>query len=134
MKYEAIAQRPLDRIGGILSKLEKIWHYYPEHSLRALVLEATIYANAVESDFPLASIADIEDIAYPEDHRLHQTCNLEMGIAALEKLHENEPLPPVPIQTALLGKVADRWRKQPDLRLGQLLSNDHFIAELENEA
>ena len=131
MKHTSKVQRPFGRIGHVLSQLQKIWHYYPEHSLRALVLEITIYANAAESNFPLTSLADIEDIAYPEGHLLHQSRNLEMGIAALEKFHEGEPLPPVPIQTAMLGKLSDRWRKQPEMRLGQLLSNDAILAELD---
>ena len=131
MKHTSKVQRPFGRIGHVLSRLQKIWHYYPEHSLRALVLEITIYANAAESNFPPTSIADIEDIAYPEEHLLHQSRNLEMGIAALEKFHEGEPLPPAPIQTAMLGKLADRWRKQPEMRLGQLLSNDAAMAELD---
>ena len=76
---------------------------------------------------------DIEDIAYPNGHYLHESRSLETGIAALEKQHENEPLPPVPIQTALLGKVSDAWRKQPQMRLGQLLSNKLLVTELEAE-
>lgn len=131
MKHTSKVQRPFGRIGHVLSRLQKIWHYYPEHSLRALVLEITVYANAAESNIPLISIADIEDIAYPEGHLLHESRNLEMGIVALEKFHEGEPLPPVPIQTAMLGKLADRWRKQPEMRLGQLLSNDAVLAELD---
>lgn len=73
---------------------------------------------------------EIEDIAYPEGHFLHQSRNLEMGIEALEKQHEHQALPPVPIQTALLGKVGDAWRKTPQMRLGQILSNDQLMAEL----
>jgi hypothetical protein len=99
----------------------------------ALVLETSIYANEVKSELPLTSMAEIEDIAYPEGHLLHQSRNLEMGIDALEQRHKNGPLPPVPIQTALLGKVADHWRKHPQMRLGQILSNERLMGGLEEQ-
>jgi hypothetical protein len=133
MKHTSKVQRPYGRIGHVLSRLKKIWHYYPEHSLMALVLETSIYANEVNSELPLTCMAEIEDIAYPEGHLLHQSRNLEMGIDALEKRYKNDPLPPVPIQTALLGKVADHWRKHPQMRLGQILSNEHLMAGLEEQ-
>jgi|SRR5665213_1167801 len=133
MKHASMVQRPFGRIGHILTRLKKVWHYYPEHSLTALVMETAIYANEVKSDCPLTSMADIEDIAYPAGHLLHQSRDLEMGIDAIEKRHENEHLPPVPIQTAILGKVADHWRKHPQMRLGQILSNKLLMAELEEQ-
>jgi hypothetical protein len=132
MGHSLAGKRPSARIDRILSRLRRIWHYYPEHSLPALVLETTIYANHVESDLPLTGMGDIEDIPYPEGHRLHGSRNLEMGLDWLEKFHENEPLPPVPIQTAHLGNLADRWRRQPEMRLGQLLTNAAAMAERES--
>jgi hypothetical protein len=125
----SMINRPIGRIDHILSRLRKLWHYYPEHSLLALVMEVTIYANHAKSDFPLTSIVDIEDIAYPEGHLLHHSRNLGMGIDWLEEEHKNEPLPPVPIQTAILGKFAEHWRRQPEMRLGQLLYNNREIFE-----
>jgi hypothetical protein len=125
-------QRPFARIDRILSRLRRIWHYYPEHSLPALVLETTIYANHVESDLPQTGMGDIEDIAYPEGHRLHGSRHLEMGLEWLEKFHENDPLPPAPIQSGILGRMAVRWRKEPQARLGQLMAKDIFMAEREN--
>ena len=77
MKHTSKVQRPVGRIGHVLSQLRKIWHYYPDHSLRALVLEITVYANAAESNFPMTSLAEIEDIPYPEDHLFHESRNLE---------------------------------------------------------
>ena len=121
MHHKALARRPINRIGHVLSRLANIWHYYPEHSLRALVTEVTLYANQVDSDLPLTSVAEIEDVPYPEGHLLHELRHLEMGIDAIEEERANEPLPPVPIQTALLGKVGEHWRKHPQMRLGQLL-------------
>jgi len=131
MKHASTVQRPFGRIGHILARLKKIWHYYPALSLPTLVMETTIHANEVKSDFPLTSMAEIEDIPYPAGHLLHQSRDLEMGIDAIEKQHENEPLPPVPIQTALLGKVAEHWRRSPQMRLGQIISNERLMAELE---
>jgi len=93
MHHKALAPRPVNRIGHVLSRLAKIWHYYPEHSLRALVTEVTLYANQVDSDFPLTSIAEIEDIPYPEGHLLHELRHLEMGIDAIEEERADEPLP-----------------------------------------
>jgi len=124
-------QRPVSRIDYILPKLKYIWHYYPELSMAELVLTVTLAANRVKSDLPQTNMFDIEDIAYPEGHICHQARNLEMGIEELEKRYEGQPLPPVPIQTALLGKVADSWRNQPQMRLGQLLSNVNLLAELD---
>ena len=66
-------------------------------------------------------MAEMEDIAYPEGHPFYGSRHLEMGIDWLEKYHENEPLPPVPIQIATIGKFAERWHRQPQLRLGQML-------------
>jgi hypothetical protein len=126
-------QRPIDRIDRVLSRLKRLWHYYPVYSLPELVLRTAIYANQAESDLPSASMEEIEDIAYPEGHLLHGTRDLEMGIDGLEKFHENEPLPPVPIQTAILGRFADYWRRHPQERLGQLLMNDHHMGELDQQ-
>jgi hypothetical protein len=134
MKHASMVQRPFGRIGHILSRLKNVWHYYPEHSLTALVMETVIFANEVKSDLPITSMADIEEIAYPAGHLLHQSRDLEMGIDAIEKRHKNEPLPPVPMQTALLGRVADHWRKHPQMRLGQILSNERLMAGLEEQS
>lgn len=130
MEYTALVQRPISRIKPILSRIEKLWHYYPQLSLAELVLEITDNANKVESIFAETGIGDIEDIAYPEGHFLHESRHLEMGIEAMEEKHKNTPLPPTPIQAALLGKVEAHWRKNPQIRLGQLLSNAHFLASL----
>jgi hypothetical protein len=129
MKNLSMLRRPIGRIDHVLSRLKRLWHYYPGHSLYALVLETTICANHAESELPGASIDDIEDIAYPEGHLFHGIRHLEMGIDWLERDHANEPLPPVPIQTAILGKFAERWRRLPDMRLGQLLRHYHHMAE-----
>jgi len=128
MQYPLL-QRPLSRIDHVLSRLKKLWHYYPEHSLYALVLETTIYANHLKSDLPRISIDEIEDIAYPEGHLLHGSRHLEMGIDWLEAQHADEPLPPVPIQTAILGEFTQRWRAMPQMTLGQLLRHYHRMTE-----
>jgi len=134
MENPALMRRPFDRIGHVLSRLEHLWHYYPAHSLVDLVREVTFAANLVESDLPILQMDDIEDIAYPEGHYLHGR-HLEMGIDALEEEYRDTPLPPVPIQTAWLGKVAANWSKYPQMRLGQILSfNARRIEERENTA
>jgi uncharacterized protein YihD (DUF1040 family) len=133
MKHGALMRRPINRVGHVLSRLKQLWHYYPELSLTELVREVTFAANLVESDLPALDMRDIEDIAYPESHFLHKCRHLEMGIDALEKEHKDKPLPPVPIQTALIGKVAAVWCKKPQMRLGQFLSqNATLIAEMED--
>ncbi len=134
MDYTTQMQRPISRIEYILPKISKLWHHYPELSLHELVREITLAANQADSEFPKTSVYDIEDIAYPEGHLLHASRYLEMGIEVLEREHEHESLPPVPIQTALLGKVADRWSKMPEMRLGQMLSNDWQVSELKAES
>ena len=129
-----LLQRPLGRIDRVLSRLERIWHYYPVYSLPELVLKTAVHANETESDLPAVGMDEIEDIAYPEGHLLHGTTrDLEMGMDWLEKFHENEPFPPVPIQTAILGGVGHYWRKHPQLRLGQLLMSDHHMVELDRQ-
>jgi hypothetical protein len=85
----------------------------------------------VESDFASTAMSDIEDTAYPAGHFLHESRNLEMGLDAMEREHADQPLPPVPIQTAYLGKVGDYWRRNPQMRLGQLLSDPRFIQAME---
>jgi uncharacterized protein YihD (DUF1040 family) len=131
MEHKALVQRPISRIKPVLSRIEKLWHYYPKLSLAELVLEITQNANKVGSVLTDAGMSDIEDNAYPEGHFLHESRHLEMGIEIMEKQHQHTPLPPTPIQAALLGKVEDHWRKNPQMRLGQLLSNAHFLASLE---
>jgi hypothetical protein len=131
MSDRSSLRRPSSRIDYILPKLKYIWHYYPELSLSELVLTVTLEANRVKADLPGTDMYDIEDINYPKGHLCHSVRNLEMGIEELEKRHSGQPLPPVPIQTALLGKVAAYWRKRPQMRLGQLLSNAALLADLE---
>lgn len=131
MEQTALVQRPISRIKPILLRIKKLWHYYPQLSLAELVLEITQNANKVASTLPETDMPEIEDIAYPEGHFLHESRHLEMGIEIMEKQHQHTPLPPTPIQAALLGKVEDHWRKTPQMRLGQLLSNAHFLASLE---
>ncbi len=133
MEQKALMQRSINRIGHILPKIKRIWHYYPQLTLTELVQEIALAANEAESDFAQTSLYDIEDIVYPEGHLFHTSRNLEMGIGVLEKRYKNQPLPPAPIQTALLGRVGDYWRKQPQMRLGQLLSNNKLIKELEEQ-
>ncbi len=130
MKYTYMPwQRPISRIDHVLSRLKRLWHYYPQYSLYMLVLETAIYANHAKSDLPLISIDDIEDIAYPEGHLLHGIRQLEMGIDWLENDYANEPLPPVPINTTVLKSFGNHWRGMPELRLGQLLRHYHHRAE-----
>jgi hypothetical protein len=112
-------QRPQSRISYILPKLSHIWHYYPELSLAELLMNITFEANLVQSDLPITTLDDIEDIAYPEGHPFCVSRNLEMGILELENRHKGQPLPPTPIQTAYIQKVEKAWRKRPQLRLGQ---------------
>jgi hypothetical protein len=131
MKNPSTWHRPIGRIDHVLSRLKRLWHYYPEFDFQILVMQTAIYANHAESDLPLTSIDDIEDIAYPEGHNFHGIRNLEMGIDRLEKYHENEPLPPVPIQTAILSRVADYWHNHPQERLGQLVISGHHMVELD---
>lgn len=133
MQHTTLANRPINRIGHVLARIKKVWHYYPALTLPELVFEIVLAANEAESAFPTTSIRDIEDIPYPERHYLHESRSLEMGIAELEKRHANKTLPPVPIQTALLSKSGDAWRKKPQMRLGQILSNNQLMAELEAE-
>lgn len=131
MEHTALVQRPISRIKPVLSRIERLWHYYPQLSLAELVLEITQNANKFASTLPDANMPDIEDTAYPEGHFLHESRHLETGIVAMEDKHKNTPLPPTPIQAALLDKVEAHWRKNPQMRLGQLLSNAHFLATLE---
>jgi len=126
-------QRPIGRIDHVLSRLKKIWHYYPEYGFHTLVLQTAIYANHAESDLPLAGLDEMEDIAYPEGHLLHGIRNLEMGIDWLEKHHENEPLPPIPIQTSDLPRFADYWRRRPQQRLGQIMMDERRRAERDEQ-
>jgi hypothetical protein len=96
-----------------------------------MVVQAAIYANHAESDLPKASLDEIEDIAYPEGHLFHGIRNLEMGIDWLEKYHEDEPLPPIPIQTAELGRFAEFWRRRPQVRLGQIMMEERRRAGID---
>jgi hypothetical protein len=120
-------QRPSSRIGYILPKLSHVWHYYPELSLAELLLEITFEANLVQSDLPITTLDDIEDIAYPEGHPFYVSRNLEMGILEIENRHKGQPLPPTPIQAAYIQKVEKAWRNRPQLRLGQWLSNARHL-------
>jgi hypothetical protein len=133
MKQASMVQRPMNRIDRVLWRIKRLWHYYPVYSLPELVLLTAVYANQAESDLPETCIEEFEDIAYPEGHLLHGTRNLEMGLDALEKLHENEALPPVPIQIATVGRVANYWRRHPQERLGELLTSFYHLAELDQE-
>ena len=130
MDHKALTQRSISRIDYILPKIKRIWHYYPQLTLTELIFEIVLAANEVTSDFSQTSVVDIEDVAYPVGHFLHQSRSLEMGIAALEEHNRNTPLPPVPIQTALLDKFGDVWRNKPQMRLGQILSNNQLMAKL----
>jgi hypothetical protein len=133
MKQASMVQRPMNRMDRVLSRLKRLWHYYPVYSLPELVVLSAVHANQAESDLPEACIEEFEDIAYPEGHLLHGTRNLEMGLDLLEKLHENEPLPPVPIQIGTVDIVANYWRRHPQERLGDLLSSYYHLTEMDQE-
>jgi hypothetical protein len=131
MKPLRFTARPVSRVDYILSELGKLWHYYPDLSLLELVIQTTIAATVVKSDLPVFSYLDIEDIAYPSDHFLHETRNLEMGIKLLKEEHKDRPLSLFPVRTSILDKIGEIWRRNSDMRLGQLLSLHKFLAEKE---
>jgi hypothetical protein len=133
MKQASMVERPIHRIDHVLSRLERLWHYYPDYSLTALVLEATIYAHHVKSDLPLTGVDKIEDISYPEGHRLHKTRNLEMGLDELEKRHQSESPPDDPVGSSVIRTIASYWRKHPQQRLGKLLWHELCIAEVRDQ-
>ena len=130
MKFDSMLHRPAARIDHVLARLNRLWHYYPEYGFQALVMQTMLYANHAKSDLPIATLDEIEDIAYPEGHVLQGSRHLEMGIDWLEKHHKSERLPPTPIQTADLGRIADYWRRHPQQRLGQIIMNERHRSEL----
>ena len=127
-------QRPDNRISTVLAQLKTLWHFYPKHTLADLIHEVTFWANLAESNLPLTTFTEIEDIAYPKQHLLYGSRNLEMGIAVLNEQNKSKPRPPVDFQLAILCEVEKRWRSNPQMRLGQLLTVSGTIAELKNAA
>ncbi len=133
MVQSVFSQRPLSRISPLISQLKALWHFYPEHSLAELVNEVVLAANLIDSDFPPSSYSDIEDVAYPEGHYLHQPRSIEMGISILNEKHKQQPSPPTPFQTSTLKKFEEVWRKNHQMRLGQLLLIQNMLSKPEEE-
>ena len=103
-------ERPVNRIDYILSEFKNLWRFYPEHSLLLLLMEVTIYANHIDSELPVVSFLDIEEIEYPENHFLSVTRNLLMGFEFLKEKLKNKPVPLNNIPVTILDQVGERWR------------------------
>jgi len=125
--------RPVNRIDYILSELKNLWRFYPDHSLLLLVMEGTIYANHVDSELPVVSYLDIEEIDYPQDHYLSGKPNLEMGFKFLREGLNNKPVELNDDQVKAIERVGENWRKQPQMRLGQLLTGENLMAKMKYE-